>query len=70
MPDDNEVPSDELKGDDRVLQHFMVRDNEVICAEKESAEGILSNWNIPCNKNCLFEETGDILLFNKRKYEI
>lgn len=69
-PVDAEISADEEKGDDQIPPQC-IPENDIITSEgQEEIERIPRNSKMPYSENCLLEETVDILLFNKRSYDI
>lgn len=69
MPDDDEIPSAEEKGDDRVPPRDIPDDDIIPSDDQEGIERIPTHYEITYSEICLFLETEDILLFNKKNYK-
>lgn len=65
MRDDQNIPSEEEEGDDQIPAKEVSEDDVFQSEDQEGVDRNSSNRKIPYSGTCLFEETGEILLFNK-----
>lgn len=69
MPDNGKIPSEEKEGADVNPTRLVSDDEKVLPEDQEGVEGIPANYII-LYEICLFEESEEILLFNKRNNKV
>lgn len=68
--DDNDIFSGNQESNDRIPPRVMLDGDDISSEEQEGVEHIPLEYQISYVEVCLFEETGDILLFNMRSYKV